>query len=339
MSSRGDHRPRRGSLAFTPRKRAKKQTPRIHSWPQADTRVLGFAGYKAGMTHVMAKKIVKEKIRARDTPTADLDLSIPVTVIEVPPVVVYGVRFYEMGYFDMRVTTDIIVNTGKNIDKRINLKDISPGEVEERFKSAEDNLENIKKISLLVHTQPAYLSFPKKTPDVMEIPIGGDDIKENFAYARDVLGKEINVSEVFREMSYVDVTSVTKGKGFQGSVKRWGLIVHSRKSTGKRRHMGSGGSWKPSRKHWSEPQAGQMGYHTRTEFNKAIIKIGKDGKEVTPDGGFLRYGPVNTEYILLKGSVPGPVKRIIRLSFPRRIPNYPPNYEVSYVSTKSKQGN
>ena len=119
MSSRGDHRPRRGSLAFTPRKRAKKQTPRIHSWPQADTRVLGFAGYKAGMTHVMAKKIVKEKIRARDTPTADLDLSIPVTVIEVPPVVVYGVRFYEMGYFDMRVTTDIIVNTGKNIDKRI----------------------------------------------------------------------------------------------------------------------------------------------------------------------------------------------------------------------------
>jgi large subunit ribosomal protein L3 len=48
------HRPRRGSLSYSPRKRAKSEVPRIRSWPEEDkARMAGFAGYKAGMTHVM----------------------------------------------------------------------------------------------------------------------------------------------------------------------------------------------------------------------------------------------------------------------------------------------
>jgi len=47
------HRPRRGSLAFSPRKRASTAVARFKSWSKGDgePKIQGFAGYKAGMTH------------------------------------------------------------------------------------------------------------------------------------------------------------------------------------------------------------------------------------------------------------------------------------------------
>ncbi|MEE8401859.1 MAG: 50S ribosomal protein L3, partial [Candidatus Hydrothermarchaeaceae archaeon] len=49
------HHPRRGSLGYSPRKRAASLTPRIRSWvgaSRADAKIQGFCGYKAGTTHV-----------------------------------------------------------------------------------------------------------------------------------------------------------------------------------------------------------------------------------------------------------------------------------------------
>ena len=83
-----------------------------------------------------------------------------------------------------------------------------------------------------------------------------------------------------------------------------------------------------------------MGYHQRIEFNKRILKIGKDGKEVTVKGGYVRYGEVKGPYILIAGSVPGTEKRQIHLRVPARppteIPETPP--QVTYVSLESPQG-
>ena len=47
------HHPRRGSMGFSPRKRAKAETPHIKSWPEGfdKPKIQGFLGYKAGMTH------------------------------------------------------------------------------------------------------------------------------------------------------------------------------------------------------------------------------------------------------------------------------------------------
>ncbi|HIE34313.1 MAG TPA: 50S ribosomal protein L3, partial [Candidatus Altiarchaeales archaeon] len=151
------------------------------------------------------------------------------------------------------------------------------------------------------------------------------------------LGKEINVEDVFSENKFVDVVAVTKGKGFQGPVKRFGIRIQPRKAGKGRRHIGTGGAWKPARKLWREPLPGQMGYHTRTELNKLIIKIGKNGKEITPQGDFLRYGDVRNSYILVKGSVPGPAKRLIRFSNPRRQRN-DVSFEIDSISLSSKQG-
>jgi large subunit ribosomal protein L3 len=86
--------------------------------------------------------------------------------------------------------------------------------------------------------------------------------------------------------------------------------------------------------------AGQMGYHQRTEFNKKLIKIGENGSEITPKGGFLHYGDVVNPYVLIHGSVPGPAKRLVRLRDPVRLPKKTSTeaVNVTYVSTESKQG-
>ena len=85
--------------------------------------------------------------------------------------------------------------------------------------------------------------------------------------------------------------------------------------------------------------AGQMGYHNRTEFNKWIIKISDKAEEVNPKGGFLHYGNVKNEYMLVKGSIQGPAKRLIRLNLPKRpnalVPKDAPS--VVYTSLESKQ--
>ena len=83
-----------------------------------------------------------------------------------------------------------------------------------------------------------------------------------------------------------------------------------------------------------------MGYHQRIEFNKRILKIGKDGKEVTPRGGYIRYGVVKNPYVLIEGSIPGPEKRVIRLRTPARPPReiaeQPPT--ITHISLESPQG-
>jgi len=71
------HQPRKGSVAFSPRKRSAKETPRIKSWPMADEpRLLGLAGYKVGMTHVMMVDNTK------NSPTEGMEISTPVTILK-----------------------------------------------------------------------------------------------------------------------------------------------------------------------------------------------------------------------------------------------------------------
>ena len=87
--------------------------------------------------------------------------------------------------------------------------------------------------------------------------------------------------------------------------------------------------------------AGQMGYHQRTEYNKKILKIGEAEKadEINPDGGFVKYGIVKNNYLLLKGSLPGPSKRLVMLRKAMRPHGkHDDAPQISYISTASKQG-
>ncbi|MEW5761051.1 MAG: 50S ribosomal protein L3, partial [Candidatus Thermoplasmatota archaeon] len=141
-----------------------------------------------------------------------------------------------------------------------------------------------------------------------------------------------------KEGSLVDVIAVTKGKGFEGAIKRWGVKLLFHKNSKHRRMIGTLGPHFPSYVRPTVPQAGQFGYHQRTEYNKRILKIGDKGEEITPSGGFLHYGIIRNSYVLIEGSIPGCAKRLVRLRDPARAFGMIEKPELTYVSTSSKQG-
>lgn len=324
------HRPKRGSLAFSPRKRAERIVPRIRAWPEcSEVRLQGFAGYKAGMTHVV---MIDDR---KNSKTYGEEILVPVTVIEAPPMKVAGIRVYKETQYGLQIAKEVWTSqVDAFLDRRVKIPK-NDGDIE-ALRSVEGD-----EVRVITYTQPYLITgVPKKVPDVMEQKVGGS-FEKALEYAISKLGKEVRVSEVFKEGAIVDVSAITKGKGFEGVVKRWGVITldakHARSS--KHRRVGTLGPWLPHRVRWTVPQYGQMGFHQRLEFNKRIVKIGTNGEEITPKGGFPHYGVVRNDYVLIAGSVPGSVKRLVRIRDAIR----PPKVEftgvnVVYVSTSSKQG-
>ena len=337
MGHRKKHAPRRGSLGFSPRKKSKRHTARWRSWPAyelTEPKLFGFAGYKAGMTHAAI-------IEGRKTsPRYKQEEMIAVTVIESPPIIPWGVRLY--GEDQHHLTTlgeawapDIEPRLGKRITLPSDSSDDKNGE--EKLDALRSQLSEALEVRVLAHTNPALAGIPQKTPDIMEIKVGGPSVEAAFDYVVEKFGENIPIRDVFNEGDFIDTTAVTKGKGFQGPVKRFGIKILPRKKNKSRRVVGCIGPWHPARVMWTVPRAGQMGYHSRTHYNVRILKIGVDGEEITPAGGFKRYGEVQKDHVLLKGSVPGACKRLIRLRAPiRQKDRYYDPPALTYVSTMSK---
>ena len=329
------HRPRRGSLSYSPRKRAKSEVPRIRSWPEEDkARMAGFAGYKAGMTHVM---MIDDRPHSL---TEGMEISVPVTVLEVPPMNVVAVRAYENYNGGLRPAGEAWAeNLAPELKRAITVPKKSRGTAPGDLEALGEDLADVR---VLVHTNPTLVSgVPKKVPDIMEMPINGGSMLDRLKLAQSLLGQQVPVSSVFELGDLVDASAVTKGKGLQGPVRRWGIAMAKRKHarTGKVRHVGNLGPWNPSHISWRVPQLGQMGYHQRTEYNKRLMLIGSDGSKITPEGGFPGYGLVRNQYILIKGSLPGPVKRLVRMRHAIRPGmNSVKAPELLYVSQESKQG-
>ncbi len=296
------HAPRRGSRAFYPRKRAKRIYPRVNSYPEtSEVCVQAFPVYKAGMTQLIT---INEDEKS---PKFKQEEAIPVTILEAPAVKVYGIRAYKAYPEGLKAFTEVYA---EKLDKRLARKITLPKEysAEDRIKAIESNLDDIAEIRLLVHTQPPF----KKTPEILELTVFGP-IKEAWEYAKQKLGQELEAKEVFQEGKMVDAIAVTKGKGTQGPVKRFGIRIQIRKNKWHRRNPGSLGAFSVARTFWTVPMSGQMGFQTRTEYNKFLLKMGENGEEATPKGGLVHYGVVRGPYILVKGSVPGPKKRLVVL--------------------------
>ena len=329
------HRPRRGSLSYSPRKRAKSEVPRIRSWPEEDkARMAGFAGYKAGMTHVM---MIDDRPHSL---TEGMEISVPVTVLEVPPINVVAVRAYENYNGGLRPAGEAWAeNLAPELKRAMTVPKKSRGTAPGDLEALGEDLADVR---VLVHTNPALVSgIPKKVPEIMEMPINGGSMIDRLKLAQSMLGQQVPVSSVFELGDLLDASAVTKGKGLQGPVRRWGIAMAKRKHarTGKVRHVGNLGPWNPSHISWRVPQLGQMGYHQRTEYNKRLMLIGSDGSKITPEGGFPGYGLVRNQYILIKGSLPGPVKRLVRMRHAIRPGmNSVKAPELLYVSQESKQG-
>ncbi len=333
MGHRKKHAPRRGSLSYLPKKRAKSWRGKIRFWPETleGPRLLGFAGYKAGMTHLIA---LDEK---KGTLTYGKEISLPATVIETPPAIVFGIRAFKKTNEGLKTFCEVCMEKpSKDIERLMTLrKKENKNELLNKMRNSIDEIDDIR---LLIMSQPRLAKINKKKPELIEIKVGGGTINQQFEYALEMLGKEINMSNAFKEGEFVDTIAVTLGKGIQGPVKRWGIKRLSHKSRKTVRGVGCIGQWNPSLVMYSVPRAGQMGFHQRTEYNKQILKIDTDGDKITPKGDFIRYGKINTHYALLKGSVPGPERRLVIMRYPARASAEIPTPKIEYINMESRQG-
>jgi large subunit ribosomal protein L3 len=334
------NRPRKGSLGFGPRKRASSETPRFNSWPDSDGQptLQGFAGYKAGMTHVV---MINDR---SDSPREGMEETVPVTIVETPPMKAVALRAYEDTSYGLKPITEVWADDlDSDLDRVLDVPEVGMDDAD-----LQDALENgrIDEVRMITHTQPSDLrSVPKDKPDVMETRLGTSSPHEGVEYGLDLLedGGDHVMTDVFREGEYLDTAGVTKGKGLQGPVKRWGVQKRKgkHKRQGWRRRIGNLGPWNPSRVRSTVPQQGQTGYHQRTELNKRLVSIGdpEEDEDPTPDGGFVNYGEVDGPFALVKGSVPGPEQRLVRFR-PAIRPTDKPRLdpEVRFVSTQSNQG-
>ena len=111
------------------------------------------------------------------------------------------------------------------------------------------------------------------------------------------LAQEIK-ADIFAEGDKVDATAISKGKGFQGAIKRLGQhrgpMAHGSKF---HRHQGSNGACSsPSRVFKGKGMPGHMGHKQTTVKNLEVVRV-----------------DVEKNLLLVKGAVPGPKKALITI--------------------------
>jgi large subunit ribosomal protein L3 len=313
------HWPRRGSLQFWPRKRAKRIVPRVRGWAKITSpKLIGYLGYKAGMTHIQFKDNRPNAI------TKGSVVTFPATIIECPSLLPVALVFYKkIPNAHLLVGELYAEKLNKSIKKPKNTK----GEPKDG---------DFDEIRLKIITQPKKTSMGKKNGDMFEIPLAGTPA-DALKHGKELLTKEIKVSDIFKEGQFIDAHAITKGKGFQGTVKRYGVKIRQHKSEKTKRGIGNLGAWTPKRVSWTVAQPGKMGFHQRTDYNKLILKIDSDPGTINPKGGLVRYGNVKNEYLLVKGSIPGAKKRPIVLTEPLRQHKHSPQIQIDYIHQESQQ--
>ena len=298
-------RPRKGSLQFWPRKRASKFLPRVN-WSSISPkkRLKGFVCYKAGMASAYVKDDTLNSM------TKGKHIIVPVTILECPPMKIFSVRFYKNGL----VKTEVLA---ENPDKELRGKVKMPRKKTSGIESV--NQKDYDDLSIICYSQVKKTGI-KKTPDMSEIGLSGN-LEEKLNFVKENIGKEINVSDIFEKKHLVDIRGLTKGKGFSGPVKRFGITLKQHKSEKGRRRPGSLGPWHPARVTFRAPMAGQLGMFTRITYNKSIIDLGNSqekGKGEKKLKNIKNYGDIYTDYLIVSGSVQGPAKRQLLVTSPLR---------------------
>jgi large subunit ribosomal protein L3e len=325
-------------------------------------------GYKAGMTHIL-RDVVKpgSKLHKKEAVEA-------VTVIETPPMVVIGLVGYIETPRGLRSLTTVWAQHLSDEVRRRFYKNwykskkkafqkYSARAYAENSDDVKTELDRIVKhcqvVRVLAHTQTKLLNLRQKKAHLMEIQINGGSVADKVAFGHKLFEQRVPVNTIFSENEMIDTIGVTKGKGYEGVTTRWGVTRLPRKTHRGLRKVACIGAWHPSRVQFSVARAGQNGYHHRTEINKKIYRIGsaaktEDGvhynattqadltkKTITPLGGFPHYGIVNHDFVMVKGCVVGPKKRVITLRktlVPQTSRTALEEISLKFIDTSSKFG-
>ncbi|MCH7568240.1 MAG: 50S ribosomal protein L3 [Nanoarchaeota archaeon] len=288
-------RPRYGSLQFWPRKRASKAIHSVNWKPIIENKLdseglLGFIAYKVGMCSAIVKDNTQHSM------TKGKKIAIPTTTLEVPNMKIYSVRFYKSGI----VIGEIVVSNDKVLKRKVRV----PKEAKKL-----EHIEGFDDIRVIVYS--VLKGMFKKSPDIIEVAINSND---KLGFIKQWVGKEIGLNDILK-WDLVDVRGLTKGKGFSGPVKRFGIKLKPHKSEKGVRRPGSLGPWHPARVSFRVPMAGQLGMFSRIHYNLKVIDFGNvKEKNINKKGGFKHYGVIKNNYVILAGSVQGPSKRQILIT-------------------------
>ncbi|MDE1861532.1 MAG: 50S ribosomal protein L3 [Thaumarchaeota archaeon] len=314
MGHRKHSQPRRGSLAYLPRARAKSMEARIRTWPDlesAEPRLLGHAGFKAACMRI-ASIDDREK-----TPNFGKQLVSLGTIVVTPPMTIIGIRGYSKDRYGLDSIFDVYA------------KDL-PKDLSRLFETKHNEKSLEKSEKALIHTDelfaiacviPRHAGLGQKKPFVFEVAVKGGDIQKQFAFLKELLGKEVKVDQVFQKGAEVDVAAITKGKGFEGPIARWGVKKKQHKSRKSVRALGTLGPISPATIMYTVPRAGQRGFHQRIQYNNRIMVMGNSENEefqINRSGGFKHFGEVRGDFVILRGSIPGTYSRLVKLRAPNR---------------------
>jgi len=367
MSHRKFEAPRRGSLGFLPRKRCSHHRGRVRRFPKDNKdkqpHLTAFVGYKAGSTHIV------REVRRVGSKIHNKEIVEPVTIIEAPAMYVVGIVGYIETPTGLRSLTTVWAQTLSEEFKRRLYKNWYRSKQKAFTKYAkrfadetgktimQREIERMKKyctvVRVIAHTQIRKIKLRAKKAHIMEIQVNGGNVPAKVDFAVSLLEKPVPVDNVFEQDEMIDTIAITKGNGYEGVTTRWGTTRLPRKTHKGLRKVACIGAWHPANVAWSVPRAGQNGYHHRTEINKKIYRIGKAGthtgstefdvtkKSVNPLGGFPRYGLVNEDFVMIKGSCPGVKKRVITLRKALVVPTRRSALEkiqLKFIDTSSKRG-
>lgn len=307
--------PRRGSIAFRPRARAKSLEAKIRTWPENYNKdnigLIGFAGFKVGQIQVMT---IDDKEK---TPNFGKPLMNHSTVISLPPLKVVGIRGYsEDGYGKHAIFDVFSKDSIKELSRKYKTK-----YNEDALKKAEEKISVTKHLNAIVVVNPNKVGLAQKAPFIYEIPVSGKDMKTKFDFIKSKLGQEVRVSDVFKVGQNIDVLGITRGKGVEGPITRFGVKKKQHKSRKSVRAVGTLGPISPAVVMYTVARQGQRGFHQRTEYNKRILMISNSENtevNINPAGGFKHFGLVAGDYMVVRGTIPGVPKRLIKLRQPIR---------------------
>jgi large subunit ribosomal protein L3e len=381
MSHRKYRAPRHGSLRFCPRKRCRRHRGKVRSFPpdiqKHEPHLTAFIGYKAGMTHIMRNlkrpgskadgKDIVEAVTIIETP--------PIVVVGIvgyvrTPSGLRSITTVWTSHLDDSFRRRFYKNWTRSKKKAFTkwhqlFTHIGGGEDPVEVKRRLDYIRKYADVvRVIAHSQVKKIkNLRMKKAHVMEIQINGGNVADKVDFGYKLFEKPVTVKNVFNANECIDTIAVTKGHGKKGVVSRYGVAKLPRKTHRGLRRVACIGSWHPGRVRYSVARHGQKGFHHRTEIHKKIYRIGDaieydaDGKptkfnastdfdltakSITPMGGFVRYGVVKQDYIMIRGSCPGPKKRPITLRKPIVTPNSSiakEDISLKFIDTSSQYGN
>merc|ERR1711865_1219143 len=235
MSHRKFEAPRHGSLGFLPKKRCTKSKGKIKSFPLDDAsakpHLTAFMGYKAGCTHIL-RDVDKAGSKAHKKEIVEA-----VIIIEAPPMIVVGMVGYLETPRGLKSLCTVFAQHLSDECKRRFYKNWGASEKHKAFTryakkytdgtGIDEEKARIEKyctsLRVICHTQIGKMNFRQKKAHICEIQVNGGSMADKIAFATGLFEQPVAVGGVFGTNEMIDTIAITKGKGYEGVVTRWGV--------------------------------------------------------------------------------------------------------------------